>query len=128
MDTLFLKVSTYKRETVILPCKKIEVNETTVLVKLLVQNQRKTLFLEVKHNQINTLLDLTGVYPYELWYFDHKKEFTGKSFSLQKGSTPFQIQTQSSFIALVQSNTKDVNQKVVNASTLYRDFIISKYL
>ena len=65
-----------------------------------------TFFFQINHKQINTLLDLTNCSPYELWYFDEKEKFTGKSFSLQKGGAPFLIQTQARFIALVPLNIK----------------------
>lgn len=56
--------------------------------------------IEVNHNQINTLLNLTDVQPYELLYFDGNKKFQGKSFSLFSGKAPFHIQTTAHYILL----------------------------
>jgi hypothetical protein len=61
--------------------------------------------IECSHNQLTTLLDFTGVTPYEIWYFDDNKQFTGKTFSFHKGSGTFRVETQARFILLW--NTKE---------------------
>lgn len=101
MDTLFLNVSINAIETITLPANIIAVEQTTIVIQQLLQDHPKTIFLDVKHNHLNTLLELTNVAPYELWYFNAKQEFTGKSLCLQNGTAPFQIVTQARFIALV---------------------------
>ena len=88
MNTLFLNFSTIDRETIVLPCQKTEVNDAVVVVKSLIADNPTILLLEVKHNNINTLLDLTNVAPYELWYFDQQQVFIAKSFSLQNVLLP----------------------------------------
>lgn len=101
MNTLLLNFSTINGEKIILPCQTIEVYEPVMVVKSLLGEKSKILLLEVKHLQINTLLDLTNVIPYELWYFDQEKNFTAKAFSFQNKNQLFQIQTQARYIALI---------------------------
>ncbi|MBC7557280.1 MAG: hypothetical protein H7195_10005, partial [Chryseobacterium sp.] len=118
MNTLFLTVSINAVETFTLPANIVSVEQTVVLVQALIQNRPKTIFIEIKHSQLNTLLELTDIAPYELWYFNEKKEFTGKSFSLQNGNASFQIQTQARFIALVPYG---INYSVVSTSDTIHD-------
>lgn len=61
------------------------------------QEATMPLYLEVEHQQINTLLELTKVYPYVLLYFDEKDGeilFKGAAFSLNNFDKPFVISTQ----------------------------------
>ena len=114
MKTLFLNVSFDSLETISLPSHCIMVEHTTVLVNKLIQDTPKTFFFKINHRHINTLLDFTNCSPCELWYFDEKKIFTGKSFSIQNGDAPFQILTQARFIAMVPLGTK--YSEIQNAS------------
>lgn len=129
MKTLFLSISDDSSETRTMPSYSIEVDVTTVLVKKLIKDSPQTFFFRINHQQINTLLDLTECSPYGIWYFDHKKEFTGKSFSLQKGGAPFLVQTQARFIALVPVGIKYTriekrgNQKEEGNFTLSKTFL-----
>jgi hypothetical protein len=117
MNTKFLSVSMNTKETITLPANIIEVEQTTVVVQQLLQDHPKTIFIKLKHQQLNTLLVLNNVAPYELWYFNEKEEFTGKSACLHNGNAPFQIITQARCVALVpvgiqytlvsMNNTKD---------------------
>jgi len=127
MNKLFLKVSQNNGETVDLPCQLIEVNRSLVVVSDFLLDHPIPLLFEVKHNQINTLFDLTNVTPYEIWffYFENDEVFFGKSFSLGNGDTPFQIQTQAKFIVIVPCNYKDLNQKKIDASCKYIDLKIN---
>jgi hypothetical protein len=126
MNTFFLNVSFNGTETITLPTYCVEVNEVILLVNKLIQSSPKTFFFKIKHNQLNTLLDLTNCSPYELWYFDEKEKFTGKSFSLQNGNAPFQIQTQARYIALVPSRVKPVQVTATNQNVGTGSFTLSK--
>jgi len=108
MNTILLNFSSIDREKIILPCQAIELNESLIVVKSLLAEKSKILLLEVKHNQINTLLDLTNVTPYELWYFDQDQLFTGKGFSLQNSGQLFQIQTQARYIVLIPRENESI--------------------
>ena len=67
--------------------------------------------IEINHQEITTQLDFTGVTPYEIWYFDSEKNFTGKTFSLHEGSGIFRVETQARFI-LIWNTKKDENTKI----------------
>lgn len=129
MKTLFLSISDDSSEARIMPSYCINVENTNVLVKKLIKDIQQTFFLQIKHQHINTLLDLTDCTPYELWYFDDKEKYTGKSFSLQKEGAPFLIQSQARFIALVPVGIKYTriqkrrNQKGETNFTLSKTFL-----
>lgn len=122
MNTLFLNFSTIGRETIVLPCQKTEVTDAVVVVKSLITDYPKILLLEIKHNRINTLLDLTNVAPYELWYFNKEHLFDGKSLSLLTDDAPFQIQTQARYVALIP-----LKDEKVNKTNLITDFICHSF-
>jgi hypothetical protein len=58
------------------------------------QEGETPLFLEIEHQQLNTLIELSEVTPYVLLYFDDKEKFNGASFSLNASKSPFSISTQ----------------------------------
>jgi hypothetical protein len=126
MNTLFLRVSFNSVETISLPANIIELEETNVVVNTLLQDHPKTLFFTIKHQHLNTLLDFTNCAPYELWYFDEEEQFTGKSFSLQKGHAPFLIQTQARFIALVPYGINHAGHFNQNIFAKKRGFTLSE--
>jgi len=68
--------------------------------------------IECSHDQITTLLDFTRVTPYEIWYFDDKKQFTGKTFNIHHGSGTFRVETQARFILLWHTK-EDTNAKIL---------------
>ena len=53
-----------------------------MLLQDVIQQKEVPILLQIQNNQITTLLDCTGVTPYEIWYFDERLEFTGKAYSL----------------------------------------------
>ena len=61
------------------------------------------LFLEIEHQQINTLLELSKVSPFVLLYFDEELLFIGAAFSLNGSQSPFGISTQAKKILLLHS-------------------------
>jgi hypothetical protein len=55
------------------------------------------LFLEIEHQQVNTMLELTKVYPFVLLYFIEEAEkyrFEGATYSLNKFNIPYSVNTQ----------------------------------
>lgn len=58
------------------------------------QDGIEPLFLEINHQQLLTFLDLSEVSPFILLYFDEELQFTGASYSINKGSGSFGIKTQ----------------------------------
>ena len=128
MKTSFLNVSFDSLGTISLPSHSVEVEYTTVLVNKLIQDAPKTFFLKINHRHINTLLDFTNCSSYELWYFDAKKIFTGKSFSIQNGDASFQILTQARFIALVPLGTKYAKIQSTSVQNEEGNFTLSQTL
>lgn len=58
------------------------------------QDGIEPLFLEINHQQLLTFLDLSEVSPFVLLYFDEELQFTGASYSINKGNGLFGIKTQ----------------------------------
>lgn len=68
--------------------------------------------IECSRDQITTLLDFTGVTPYEIWYFDDKKQYSGKTFNFHQGNGTFRVETQARFILLWNAK-EDKNAKIL---------------
>ena len=86
--------------------KNVEVHEfvlTTsfVTVKEIVLEPQAPYLLHLNHSELTTLLDFSGVCPFEIIYFDAELEFLGKAYSLATGGGPFRIQTTSTWLLLV---------------------------
>jgi hypothetical protein len=62
---------------------------------------KSPLFLEIEHQQINTLLELSKVSPFVLLYFSDDLQFTGAAFSLNGSQSPFGVSTQAKKILLL---------------------------
>lgn len=97
----------------------------TILLQDILQQHETPTLLQIQNNQLTTLLDCTGVTPYEIWYFDEKFQFTGKAHSLNKGIGTFRIQTQAKWVLFIHLTSKEFdNLKHFNCSELD---IIDKY-
>lgn len=57
---------------------------------------------QISHIKLTTLLEVTSITPYEIWYFDQDQLLTGKAFSLHQGLGNFRIQTQAKWILIFQ--------------------------
>lgn len=57
------------------------------------QDGTSPLFLEIEHQQINTVLELSKVSPFVLLYFDDALQFKGAAYSLNGYDSPFGIST-----------------------------------
>ncbi len=78
---------------------------TIILHEIIQQNETPTL-VQIQNNQLTTLLDCTGITPYEIWYFDQNKQFTGKAYCINEGSGSFQIKTQAKWALFVHLSSK----------------------
>jgi hypothetical protein len=68
----------------------------------LLMNQNKTAFLfEKNHQSIITTINLTKVTPYVILQFNEHKEFTGATFSLNTGQSPFEIKAMAEHFLLL---------------------------
>lgn len=101
MYTLSLSCRSLDAETVFLSVPIIPVVQTTVNVVALVNDSPEGCFLQLPAITLTTLLDLSNLNPYELWYFDEKQKFTGKAFALSTGDGSFLVQTQAKFVLVV---------------------------
>ena len=79
----------------------------SILLQEVIVQKELPVLLQIQNQQLTTLLDCTGVIPYEIWYFDEKFQFTGKAFSLHEGSGTFQIQTQAKWVLFVYLKNKE---------------------
>lgn len=66
----------------------------------------QTYLLSIKHQELNSVLDLTGITPFQLLYFNEKQECTGASFSLGDQNHVFFIQTTAKHILLIPFENK----------------------
>jgi hypothetical protein len=95
-----------------------KVARTLLLQEIIQQNETPTL-VQIQNNQLTTLLDCTGVSPYEIWYFDEQLQFTGKAYSINEGNGTFQIQTQAKWVLFINLTSKAFdNLKKFNCSEL----------
>lgn len=83
-----------------------EIHEKTVQVKNYCTGKTTPILLEIKHEHLITLLDVTDVVSYEIWYFDQNKQFTGKALSTNNGSDSSLVETQARFVFLVHVEKK----------------------
>lgn len=83
-----------------------EIKSTCILLKDKITQDQIPYLLQVAHQELTTLLEVTGVTPYEIWYFDEAFQFTGKAFSLHQGTGTFRIQTQAKWILFLSYSAK----------------------
>ena len=81
--------------------------DRTILLQEVIVQKEFPVLLHIQNQQLTTLLDCTGVTPYEIWYFNEKFQFTGKAYSLHEGSGTFQIQTQAKWVLFVHLDSKE---------------------
>ncbi|QKJ64974.1 hypothetical protein [Flavobacterium sp. M31R6] len=88
---------------------------TTIVRNHGIINNQSHLF-SIKHEQLNTVLDLTEITPFQLIYFNENKEFIGGSFSLGSPEHLFSIQTTAKHILLIPYKEKIELDKLLNFS------------
>ncbi len=101
MYTLSLSYRSLDSETVFISVPIIPVVQTPVNVVALVNDSPEGFLLQLPTTTLTTLLDLSNLNPYELWYFDEKQKFTGKAFALSTSDGSFLVQTQAKFVLVV---------------------------
>lgn len=84
-----------------LPAKALEIDFSSAIVHNYGIINNQSYFLSVKHQQLNTILDLTGITAYQLIYFDENQNFSGASFSLGSQNHLFSIQTTAKHILMI---------------------------
>ena len=88
------------------------ISNRNVEVSKLLSQKTIPIVMERNHDQLTTLLDFNGVTPYEIWYFDDKKQFSGKTFNFHQGSGTFRVETQARF-TLLWNTKEDKNAKTL---------------
>ncbi len=73
-------------------------NHPTTVIKNYEVDLKQTYLISVKHQELNSFLDLTGITPFQLIFFDSNQNFAGASFSTGKPNHLFTIQTTAKYI------------------------------
>lgn len=97
MYTLSLSLRSFDSETVSLSVPVIPVVQPIVAVAALLNASPEGCLLQLPATALTTLLDLSNLNPYEIWYFNEKQNFTGKAFALSTSNGSFMVQTQAKF-------------------------------
>jgi hypothetical protein len=61
----------------------------------------QTYFISVVHTELNSFLDLKGITPFQLIFFDSNQNFAGASFSTGEPNHLFTIQTTAKYILMI---------------------------
>lgn len=97
-----------------------EIKSTCILLKDEVIQDQIPYLLHSTHQELISLLDVTEVTPYEIWYFDENFQFTGKAYCLHQGSGTFRIQTQAKWILLLSHKSNSFQKlKKLKCSALH---------
>jgi hypothetical protein len=83
---------------------KEEILESYVSVKEIVSSD--TLFLTIKHNQLQTLIDLSDLSNLFILGFNESSDFVGVSIVGPKANAPFQLLSQSKYLLIVKKEIK----------------------
>ncbi len=81
-------------------------NQSTTVVRNNEIDLEQTYFISVVHNELNSFMDLTGITPFQLIFFDSNQNFAGASFSTGKQNHLFTIQTTAKHILLIPFKEK----------------------
>lgn len=81
-------------------------NNPTTIVKNYGIDLEQTYFISVVHSELNSFLDLTGITPFKLIFFDGNQNFAGASFSTGEPNHLFTIQTTAKYILMIPFKDK----------------------
>lgn len=101
MYALSLHVKKPQNETIDLVIPVIDVTQNYFNVLLQVTTTPEGFLLVLPLGSLTTIIDLSHVNPYELWYFNDKQHFTGKAFALSTNNGSFMVQTQAKFVLVL---------------------------
>lgn len=83
-------------------------NEASIRVHEFFEQDSPCLMLIIKHDELNTLLDLTKTSPYTLLYFHDRNIYEAAAYSNNEIESPFFINTQFKRVLFVPSSVKIV--------------------
>ncbi|WP_297708043.1 hypothetical protein [uncultured Eudoraea sp.] len=92
----------------------IELDSSFVDIANYVNEDELGVLIQFEHHQTITILNLTGVTPYVLLFFDDELYFKGASYSIKSGTGSFIIQTQYKNILLVRMPHNLKLSKIIN--------------
>ncbi|MDO8315984.1 MAG: hypothetical protein Q7T12_00480 [Flavobacterium sp.] len=81
-------------------------NHSTTVVRNYEIDLEQTYFISVVHTESNSVLDLTGITPFQLIFFDSNQNFAGASFSTGEPNHLFTIQTTAKYILIIPFKEK----------------------
>jgi hypothetical protein len=93
-------------------------HEPLILVKQLFEKKNSPLLLIIKHQQLNTFLELSKVSPFVLLYFNADNFFSGATYSINEYGSSFNIQTQYKNILLIPLTSNHEVNYLLNSSFL----------
>ena len=76
-------------------------NQSTTVVRNYEIDLEQTYFISVVHTELNSVLDLTGITPFQLIFFDSNQNFAGASISTGEPNHLFTIQTTAKYILMI---------------------------
>lgn len=112
----------FEKETQTINAIALPKNHSTTVIKDYVIDLKQTYLISVAHNELNSFLDLKGITPYQLVYFDRERNFTGASFSTGEQNHLFTIQTTAKYILLIPFKEK---KELVGLEGFYIDSELS---
>lgn len=96
----------FEKETQTINAIALSKNHSTTVLRRLEIDLEQTYFISVVHTELNSFLDLTGITPYQLIFFDSNQNFAGASFSTGEPNHLFTIQTTATYILLIPFKDK----------------------
>ena len=105
-----------------LPVSMVDIDFTTAILSNNGIVNGQAYLLSITHQQLNTSLDLTGLTPYQVIFFDDNTNFMGASFSLGQPDHLLSIQTTANYILLIPFSN------LVNLETLQKIYFTENQL
>lgn len=96
----------------------IKVKENYVKIKPLINFSTNSFFICISHDQLNTIIDLTGFEPCVILYFSNDQIFEGASYYKDSSNSSYGIQTQSKNIVIIKLPTELPINSLLNISNL----------
>lgn len=96
----------FEKETQTINAIALSKNNPTTIVKSYEIDLEQTYLISIVHTELNSFLDLTGITPFQLIFFDDNQNFAGASFSTGEQNHLFTIQTTAKHILLIPFKDK----------------------
>ena len=100
MNTYFISLK-FENKAQVINAIALSKNHSTTVVRNNDIDLGKTYLISVEHTELNSFLDLTGVTPFQILFFDNNQKFAGASNSIGELNHLFTIQTTAKHILLI---------------------------